>query len=473
MNELLKMGLGEIADKIKSREVSSELVTNACFEQIENNKLNTYITLNRESALIKAKEVDKRIKAGESVGSLAGVPIGVKDNISTKGLLTTCGSKFLSSYVPPFDATVVERLKAADAVIIGKLNMDEFAMGSTNENSAYGSVKNAVDTSRVPGGSSGGSASTVAGFECFGALGSDTGGSIRQPASYCGVVGLKPTYSAVSRYGLIAFASSLDQIGTLTRSVEDAARLMEVISSYDKKDSTSSEKIDRNYSRFDSSIKGKRIGIAPEFFSNALDGGIKDSIMKGVSKFESLGALVTETHLTSFNAALSTYYVISSAEAASNLARFDGIKYGIRKGGSDYVDIYYNSRSEGFGAEVKRRIMVGNYVLSSGYYDAYYLKASKIRTIIKNEFDEAFKKCDVLICPTSPETAFKLGTKNEDKTKVYLSDIYTVPVNIAGLPAISIPCGKDKNGLPIGMQLIGKPFAERELLSFAAAFMNR
>ena len=467
MNDLLQMSLTECVKALKEKKVSSVEVTKACLERIEQNgNLNDFITVCAEKAIASAEESDKKLQSGKG-GLLEGVPIAVKDNISTAGIRTTCASKFLDNYIPPFDASVIEALKREGAVIIGKTNMDEFAMGSGNENSAYGAVKNFRDNSRVPGGSSGGSANCVAAGEAFAALGSDTGGSIRQPASYCGVVGLKPTYSLVSRYGLVAFASSLDQIGPLTRTVKDAAYMLDVLAFKDKKDSTSSERSEKSYADYSDNIKGKKIGIAREYFGDALDRGVKDVIMNAVKSLESRGAEIVDVEIKSFPAALATYYVLSSAEAASNLARFDGVKYGVRADNDDIYSLYYNSRTQGFGDEVKRRIMTGNYVLSSGYYDAYYLKASKIRTLIKKDFEKAFEKCDALIGPTAPTTAFKAGDKTKDYTKVYLEDIYTVPVNIAGLPAISVPCGTAPDGMPVGVQFIGRAFDEKTLFSLA------
>lgn len=472
MNDLLKMSLTECVEALKNKKVSSVELTKACLERIEENKaLNDFITVCKDSALKAAAESDERLKQGKG-GLLEGVPIAVKDNISTKGIRTTCASKFLDNYIPPFDASVVEALKREGAVIVGKTNMDEFAMGSGNENSAYGPVKNFRDNSRVPGGSSGGSANCVAASEVFAALGSDTGGSIRQPASYCGVVGLKPTYSIVSRYGLVAFASSLDQIGPLTRTVKDAAYMLDVLAFKDKKDSTSSERTEKSYSDYSTDVRGKKIGLAKEFFSDALDNAVREKITDTIKNLEKQGAEIVDVSIKSFPAALATYYVLSSAEAASNLARFDGVKYGVRADCDDIYSLYYNSRTQGFGSEVKRRIMTGNYVLSSGYYDAYYLKASKIRTLIKQDFEKAFEKCDVLACPTAPTTAFKIGRKETDSTKVYLEDIYTVPVNIAGLPAISVPCAKDCDGMPVGIQFIGKAFDEKKLFTFASAVEN-
>lgn len=470
MNDLLKLSLIEVKNAIAEKRVSATEVTKAALDRIdEASELNAVLTVDREGALAAAAAADEKLSRGESAGRLGGVPVLVKDNISTRGVRTTCASKFIENYVPPFDATVVKKLKEAGAVILGKTNMDEFAMGSSNENSAFGFVRNAVDPTRVPGGSSGGSASAVAAFEAYGSLGSDTGGSIRQPASFCGVVGLKPTYSAVSRYGLIAFASSLDQIGPLTRTVADNALLFDVIAGHDPMDSTSSpEKID--YTDYEIGVKGMTIGIPKEFFAKDFSPVVREKVMDAAAFYEKSGAKLKDVSISSFDAALATYYVLACAEASSNLARFDGVKYGERVEGADYIDAYYKSRTAGFGAEVKRRIMIGNYVLSSGYYDAYYLKASKVRTKIKADFDAALRGCDLLLGPTSPTTAFEIGKKVKDVTETYMSDIFTVPVNIAGLPAISIPCGTDGQGLPIGLQLIGRAFGERTLFGAAEAF---
>lgn len=470
MNDLLKLSLIEVKNAIAEKRVSATEVTKAALDRIdEASELNAVLTVDREGALAAAAAADEKLSRGESAGRLGGVPVLVKDNISTRGVRTTCASKFIENYVPPFDATVVKKLKEAGAVILGKTNMDEFAMGSSNENSAFGFVRNAVDPTRVPGGSSGGSASAVSAFEAYGSLGSDTGGSIRQPASFCGVVGLKPTYSAVSRYGLIAFASSLDQIGPLTRTVADNALLFDVIAGHDPMDSTSSpEKID--YTDYEIGVKGMTIGIPKEFFAKDFSPVVREKVMDAAAFYEKSGAKLKDVSISSFDAALATYYVLACAEASSNLARFDGVKYGERVEGADYIDSYYRSRTAGFGAEVKRRIMIGNYVLSSGYYDAYYLKASKVRTKIKADFDAALRGCDLLLGPTSPTTAFEIGKKVKDVTETYMSDIFTVPVNIAGLPAISIPCGTDGQGLPIGLQLIGRAFGERTLFGAAEAF---
>lgn len=471
MNDIVKLSLVEVRDAIKEGKLSSREVTEAIYKRIEETSdLNTLISTRREAALKRADEIDSAVARGESAGALGGVPIIVKDNISMKGERLTCGSKFLDNYVAPFDATVVKKLEAAGAVIVGKANMDEFAMGSSNENSAYGAVKNAVDPTRVPGGSSGGSASSVAAFQAYGSLGSDTGGSIRQPAALCGVVGLKPTYSTVSRFGLVAFASSLDQIGPLTRTVRDNAQLFDVIAGYDPADSTSANR-EENYLDYVASIKGKTIGLPKQFFDRDYSDEVKSAVLAAAKVYEKAGATLKDVSIGSFDAAIATYYVLACAEATSNLARFDGVKYGVRaEGAQDYIDVFYRSRTQGFGDEVKRRIMTGNYVLSSGYYDAYYLKASKVRTKIKRDFDAALDGCDVLLGPTSPTTAFKLGKKCADVTETYLADVFTVPVNIIGNPAISVPCGADSEGLPMGLQLIGKSYGERELFSLAEAF---
>lgn len=468
MNDILQLDITALKGKLDRKEISSVEATKACLDRIrETAELNAYITVTEKEAMAAAEVFD----GGKTSGPLAGVPIAVKDNISTAGIRTTCASRFLENYVPPFDATVVRKLKNAGAVLLGKTNMDEFAMGSASANSYFGAVKNPVDPSRVPGGSSGGSAAAVAARSCFAALGSDTGGSIRQPASFCGAVGFKPTYSAVSRYGLVAFASSLDQIGPLTRSVRDAGLLFNVIGGHDPLDSTSSDVEYPDCTTLETTLKGKRIGVAREFFEGeGLQPEIRAAIEKKLKAAEGAGARLVDVSIGSFRSALACYYVLSSAEAATNLARFDGVKYGFRaeNGYSDYIDMYYETRTRGFGDEVKRRIMIGNYVLSSGYYDAYYLKALKVRTLIKRDFDKALEACDALVCPASPAAA-PLSGGAASPAEVYLSDIYTVPVNIAGLPAISIRCGQDGGGLPIGMQLIGKAFNDRALLGLAAA----
>lgn len=469
--DILDMTLCELSAALDGGKLSSAEATAACLARIKaTGELNNFITVCEDDAMRAAARADERRAAGERA-PLLGVPVAVKDNIVTAGVKTTCASRFLQNFVPPYDATVVEKLKAAGAVIVGKTNMDEFAMGSTNENSAFGAVKNALDVTRVPGGSSGGSANCVAAKQAFAALGSDTGGSIRQPAAYCGVVGLKPTYSAVSRYGLIAFASSLDQIGTLTRDCDDALAMLKVLSGNDKRDTTSG--FPPAYpAALDDGIEGKTLCIADEFLNtDKLDDGVRAAFDCAVKALEKRGAEIKRVSIKSFAAALSVYYVLSSAEASSNLARFDGVKYGMRADDYSNIDeLYVKSRTQYFGAEVKRRIMTGSYVLSSGYYDAYYLKASKIRTVIKKEFDAALSGCDALLCPTAPIVAPRLGEQS-DPHKTYLSDMYTVPVNISGLPAVSVPFGS-AHGMPVGVQLIGRSFDESGILGIGKAIMR-
>ncbi|MFH1387293.1 MAG: Asp-tRNA(Asn)/Glu-tRNA(Gln) amidotransferase subunit GatA [bacterium] len=453
--------------------MSSLEQTEAFFSRIDKveNKVKAFVTLCRDEALRQAKAADERIKNNNDVTPLTGIPIAVKDNMCTQGLRTTCSSKFLADYKPPYNATVIDKLKAAGAVIIGKTNMDEFAMGSSTENSAFFPTKNPWDLERVPGGSSGGSAAAVAAGEVVMAIGSDTGGSIRQPASFCGVVGLKPTYGRVSRYGLVAFASSLDQIGPLTRNVTDTAKLLQVIAGHDKKDSTSVDIPVPDYQKaLTTDIKNLKVGLVKELMGTGIDPAVKNSVSEAANKLTNLGAEIIEVSLPSFEYAVATYYLIAPAEASSNLARYDGVKYGHRtKAAKDLISMYSETRREGFGPEVKRRIMLGTYALSAGYYDAYYLKALKVRTVITEDFNKAFKKCDVLISPTSPTVAFKVGEKVADPLSMYLSDIATIPVNLAGLPALSLPCGLS-NGLPIGLQIIGQAFAEETLLRVAFAY---
>ena len=429
--------------------------------------MHAYISLDEEGALRKAEEVDARVARGEEVGVLAGVPVAVKDNICIKGMRTTCASKILENFVSPYDATVVEKLKAADAVFLGKTNLDEFAMGSSTENSYFGPTRNPHDPERVPGGSSGGSAAALAAGEAVLALGSDTGGSIRQPASFCGVVGLKPTYGRVSRYGLVAFASSLDQIGPMAKNVKDTALLLNVISGYDPRDSTSAPVEVPDFTKaLDEGIEGIRIGLPREYFAEGLEDEVREKVLEAVDILEGEGAEVVEVSLPHTKYAIATYYIVAPAEASSNLARYDGVKYGFRAEGRDLYEMYCNTRSQGFGEEVKRRIMLGTYTLSAGYYEAYYLKALKVRTLIKQDFEEAFETCDLLATPTSPTVAFRLGEKVADPLTMYLSDVYTVSVNLAGLPGISVPCGSS-DGLPVGLQLIGRPFDEETLLRVA------
>lgn len=461
----------ELAEKIHSKEISVKEALDAYFAVIEekDKDINAYITLNKEDAYAQAVRQQKEIDNGNIASALAGVPIAVKDNICTKGINTTCASKILDGFVPTYDATAVERLKAAGMIIIGKTNMDEFAMGSTTETSYFGPTKNPVDTGHVPGGSSGGSCAAVAACEAPLALGSDTGGSIRQPSSFCGVTGLKPTYGAVSRYGLIAYGSSLDQIGPIAKDVRDCAAMMEIIAGKDKRDSTSIEMDDYGFTKvLGESLEGLKIGIPSEYFGDGLQKSVKEAIYAAADILKKNGAEVEEFSLGMLEYAIPAYYVIASAEASSNLERFDGVKYGYRAKDYDGLhDMYKKTRSQGFGSEVKRRIMLGSFVLSSGYYDAYYLKALRTKALIKKSFDKAFSKYDIILAPAAPTTAPKIGESLQDPIQMYLGDIYTVSVNLAGLPGISVPCGKDENGLPIGMQMIGDCFSEKILLKAA------
>ena len=474
--ELFERNAWELSSMLENKEISSVELTEAVFDRIDKveDKVNAYVTLNKENALKTAAEIDEKRANGEKLSPLAGIPVGIKDNISTKGLNTTCSSKMLEKYKPPFNATVVEKLNDAGVVVTGKLNMDEFAMGSSTENSYFGPTKNPHDLDRIPGGSSGGSAAAVAAGEAIVSLGSDTGGSIRQPAAYCGVVGLKPTYGAVSRYGLVAFASSLDQIGPLGKSVKDVAMVQSVINGHDKMDATSAYRDYTDLSaNLTSDVKGLRIGLPKEYFGEGIDAEVKVSIMNAVKELEKQGATVKEIELPSTDYALSAYYIISSAEASSNLARFDGVRYGYRTENYDnLIDMYEKTRSEGFGDEVKRRIMLGTFVLSSGFYDAYYGKAKLLQRRIQAEFNNAFADVDVIAAPTVPTTAFKIGENVGDPLKMYATDICTVTVNIAGLPAISVPCGMDSKNLPVGLQLIGNKFTEQTLLNTAYAYEN-
>lgn len=465
----------ELGKKIKAGEVTVEEAVKAQLEKIKerDSVYNCYVTVMEEEALKRASEVQKQIDAGELKDSpLAGVPVAIKDNICTKGVLTTCSSKILNNFKPPYDATVIEKLEAAGAVIIGKVNMDEFAMGSTTETSFYGPTKNPWNKEHVPGGSSGGSCAAVAAEECSYALGSDTGGSIRQPSSFCGVTGIKPTYGTVSRYGLIAYGSSLDQIGPVAKDVTDCATILETIASYDSKDSTSVKRDDYNFTEaLVEDVKGLKIGIPKDYFGEGLEPEVKKAILKAVDVLKDKGAIVEEFDLSLVEYAIPAYYVIASAEASSNLSRFDGVKYGYRTEEYNGLhNMYKKTRSEGFGEEVKRRIMLGSFVLSSGYYDAYYLKALRTKALIKKAFDEAFAKYDVIIGPAAPTTAPKLGDSLSDPIKMYLGDIYTISVNLAGLPGISVPCGQDSNGLPIGMQIIGDCFKEKNIIRAAYTF---
>ena len=464
----------ELGAKIQAGEVSAVDAARACLARIEEKEptVHAFVTVTPEAALARAEAVQKRINSGELTHPLAGVPMAVKDLISTKGVRTTCASKMLENYVPVFDATVVQKLDAIGAVCLGKTNMDEFAMGSTTETSAYGVTRNPWNLEHVPGGSSGGSCAAVAAGESLFALGSDTGGSIRQPSSFCGVTGLKPTYGTVSRYGLIAYGSSLDQIGPVAKDVTDCAAILEVIASYDKKDSTSVKREDYDFtSALVDDVKGMRIGIPRDYFGEGLDPEVKEAILAAAKVLEEKGAIVEEFDLSLVEYAIPAYYVIACAEASSNLARFDGVKYGYRA--KDYEglhNMYKKTRSEGFGAEVKRRIMLGSFVLSSGYYDAYYLKALRTKALIKKAFDKAFEKYDVILGPAAPNTAPKIGDSLSDPLKMYLGDIYTISVNLAGLPGMSVPCGRDAKGLPIGLQLIGDCFKEKNIIRAAYAY---
>lgn len=471
---LLGLTAIELGKKIKAKEVTVVEATNAALEQIEKmeQEINSYVTIDKEGALKRAEEVQRLIDNGTLTGPLAGVPVAIKDNMCTEGMLTTCSSKILENFKPAYTAQAVVNLEEAGAVILGKTNMDEFAMGSTTETSAYGETKNPWNTEHVPGGSSGGSCAAVAANECFYALGSDTGGSIRQPSSFCGVTGIKPTYGTVSRYGLIAYGSSLDQIGPVAKDVTDCATILEVIASYDEKDSTSVKREEYDFtSALVDDVKGLRIGIPKDYFSEGLDKEVKDAVLAAAEELKKKGAIVEEFELGLVEYAIPAYYVIAAAEASSNLSRFEGVKYGYRTEEYEGLhNMYKKTRSEGFGAEVKRRIMLGSFVLSSGYYDAYYLKALKTKALIKKEFDKAFEQYDVILAPAAPTTAPKLGDSLSDPIKMYLGDIYTISVNLAGLPGISVPCGIDSKGLPIGLQLIGNCFQEKNIIRAAYAY---
>lgn len=472
--ELYSLTVSEIARKIKEKEITIKEVLDSVYNRIENveEKVSAYVTLTKEQAYNRAIKLQERLDNGEDIGIMGGVPIAIKDNICTNGIKTTCSSKMLENFVPFYDATVIEKLENAGAIIIGKTNMDEFAMGSSTENSAIKKTKNPWDLERVPGGSSGGSAAAVACDIAPCALGTDTGGSIRQPASFCNVVGLKPTYGLVSRYGVVAYASSLDQVGPLTKSVEDAAILLNVIAGKDEKDTTSADIPKKDYLKsIKDDIKGKKIGVPTEFISDGINPDVKKAYEENLNTLKELGAEIIEIKLDYAKYSLPTYYIIATAEASSNLGRYDGIRYGHRaKDFSSLDELYVKSRTEGFGDEVKRRIMLGTYVLSSGYYDAYYKRGQKVRTLIIDDFKKAFEKCDVIAIPTTPNTSFKFGEKTSNPLEMYLEDIYTVPVNIAGLPGISVPGGFDKNGMPIGMQFISKAFDEENLLQVAYTF---
>ncbi|MGO4349876.1 Asp-tRNA(Asn)/Glu-tRNA(Gln) amidotransferase subunit GatA [Paenibacillus sp. MCAF9] len=470
---LFDLRLQDVHNKLNNKELSVSELVSASFARIAETEpaIKAFITLNEENARLQASELDKQLQEGGDQGLLFGLPAGVKDNIVTEGLLTTCASQFLSNYNPIYDATVVRKLKVAQSVTIGKLNMDEFAMGGSNENSSFYPTRNPWNTDYVPGGSSGGSAASVAAGQVYFSLGSDTGGSIRQPAAYCGIVGLKPTYGLVSRFGLVAFASSLDQIGPLTKNVEDSAFVLQAIAGYDTSDSTSANVDIPDYTAaLTGDVKGLRIGVPKEYLGAGIDPRVKEAVLKALAVYESLGATWEEVSLPHTEYAIATYYLLASSEASSNLARFDGVRYGVRaEDPKNLIDLYKKSRSEGFGAEVKRRIMLGTYALSSGYYDAYYLKAQKVRTLIKQDFDQVFSQYDLIIGPTAPTPAFRIGEQVGDPLTMYLNDICTIPVSLAGVPAISVPCGT-ADGLPIGLQIIGKAFDESTVLRAAHAF---
>ena len=470
--EIYSQTIKEARSAIDRGDVSPVELVKAVLGRIDavEEEVSAYITVNRDDAVEQAKQAEKSIKDGVK-RSLNAIPIAVKDNICTEGIRTTCSSRMLENFIPPYESTATQRLKKEGYILIGKTNLDEFAMGSSTENSAFGHTKNPWDRSRVPGGSSGGSAAAVAADECIAALGSDTGGSIRQPAAFCGVVGFKPTYGMVSRYGLVAFASSLDQIGTITKNVEDSAILLNVICGHDQLDSTSvSKEIPDFTSLLGQDIKGMKVGFPMEYFIEGMEREVEESVKEAIKMLESLGAIPVEISLPHTGYAVATYYVLATSEASANLARYDGVRYGLRTKGKDLLDMYMKTRAEGFGAEVKRRIILGTYALSTGYYDAYYRKAQQVRTLIKRDFQKAYEKVDVIVTPTTPTTAFRAGEKTEDPLQMYLSDIFTISVNLAGVPAISLPCGLTSGGLPVGLQIIGNHFDEGSVLRAAYAY---
>ena len=475
--KITELTVHELQDKLASGELTVTQITKAYTDRIQEKEgqVEAFVTTLTDEATEEAKKMEEKIASGEIKSSLAGIPIGIKDNMCTKGVRTTCSSRMLENFVAPYDATVIEKINEQGMINLGKLNMDEFAMGASTEYSYFKKTKNPWNLNTVPGGSSGGSAAAVAAQMVPWALGSDTGGSIRQPAAFCGVVGLKPTYGLVSRYGLVAFASSLDQIGPITKDVRDAAILLNVIAGHDEKDSTSQNIEKKDYTKaLEKDIKGIKIGVPKEYFGEGINPEVKEKLMQATEEYKKMGAEVEEFSLDIAKYALATYYIVACAEASSNLGRFDGIRYGYRtKNFTNLKDIYKNSRSEGFGPEVKRRIILGTYVLSSGYYDAYYKKAQLVRTLVMKEFEKAFAKYDVLLTPTSPTVAFEIGTRSNNPLEMYLADICTVSVNIAGLPGISIPCGVDGKGMPVGMQLIGNRFQEEKILNAAYAYEQK
>ncbi len=466
--EIFRLGISEALDLLEKGEISSGDILDSLFSRIEavDGRVRAFISLTGDRAYDRMKD----LKGLEKRGPLAGIPLAIKDNICIKGLKTTCASKILEGFVPPYESSVTEKLLQSGYILIGKTNLDEFAMGSSTENSGYFVTHNPWDLERVPGGSSGGSAAAVAADECLGALGSDTGGSIRQPAAFCGVVGLKPTYGRVSRYGLVAFASSLDQIGPITKNVKDAALLLNVISGHDPRDSTSAPvEVPDFTAGLGREVRGLKVGVPKEYFIEGLDSEVKQGVRDAIEVLERLGAEIVEVSLPHTGYAVAAYYILATSEASSNLARFDGVKYGFRAEGKDLIDMYMETRAQGFGPEVKRRIMLGTYALSAGYYEAYYKKAQQVRTLIKMDFEEAFKKVDVMVTPTSPTAAFKIGDKVSDPLQMYLSDIFTISINLAGVPAISTPCGYTAAGLPVGFQIIGKHFDEETVLRVSYA----
>ena len=475
--DITNLTVHELKEKLDKKETTISEINKAYVERIKEKEpeVNAFVTVLAEDALKKAQEVEKKVNNGEIKTQLAGIPIGIKDNICTKGVKTTCSSKMLENFTSPYDATVMEKINSENLITLGKLNMDEFAMGASTEYSAFKKTCNPWDLNKVPGGSSGGSAAAVAAGLVPWALGSDTGGSVRQPASFCGVVGLKPTYGLISRYGLVAFASSLDQIGPITKDVKDSAMLLNIIAGHDEKDTTSLNVEKKDYTKaLKNDVKGLRIGIPKEYFGEGINKEVKEALEKAVEEYKAMGAIVEECSIPIAEYALATYYIIACAEASSNLGRFDGIRYGYRTSNfKNLRDIFINSRTEGFGKEVKRRIILGTYVLSSGYYDAYYKKAQQVRTLVKKEFDKAFEKYDILITPTAPTVAFDIGQRSNNPLEMYLADICTVSINIAGLPGISIPCGVDSKGMPIGMQIVGKHFAEETILNAAYTYEQK
>ena len=463
----------ELRHKLRRGEITSTQLTQALFDRIEDTdgKIGSYLTVCRDRGMAEARAADERLANGDASSPLLGIPLALKDILLTEGVPTTCASRILQGFTPPFDATVVRRLREAGAVLLGKTNMDEFAMGSSTENSGFSLTRNPWDPDRVPGGSSGGSAAAVAAGQCVAALGTDTGGSIRQPAAFCGVVGLKPTYGRVSRFGVVAYASSLDQVGPITRDVSDCALVLQAIAGHDPADSTSVDAPVPDYpSELSRGASGLRVGVPGEYFAAGIQPEVEQAVRQGVREIEKAGAAVVEVSLPRTGYAVAAYYVIATAEASSNLARYDGMRYGPRAQAEDLTSTYTKSRSQGFGPEVKRRILLGAYVLSAGYYDAYYLKAQKARTLVRQDFESALRQCDAIVAPTTPTTAFEIEEMTEDPLRMYLSDIFTVPANLAGLPALSLPCGFDRIGLPIGMQIIGRPFDEATVLRLGHAF---